>query len=133
MGCDTKGFIATNKKDVFEVADAIYKFLGTRYSNHSLKHLKKVASVRAEFELYVPHGKGFRVHFLDGDDKRMLYVWFSCDCDYEEIYKGPKIFFNLGCWGKSDELMLGILESLKYLGDAYYQYNDCMDKEWKKI
>jgi hypothetical protein len=133
MGSSTQGFVATDKKDVFEIAQIIYDFLGTRYSNHDLKRLKKIASVRAEFEICVPHAKGFRVHFLDGDEKRMLYVWFDCDCDMKDIHDGQKIIFSLGCWGKSDEIIKGILARLKHLGKIYYVYNNCAEEEWQEL
>lgn len=134
MGCDTKGFIATDKKDIWEVERVIRDFLKTRprEKNHPTWIKNPNAEQNAEFRLTGQSGY-FIVDFQDGEDKRHLNVFFCCDCDYEEIYRGPKISFMLGCWGKSDEIIKGILERLKHLGRAFYIYNDCSDEEWQEL
>lgn len=134
MGCNTKGFIATDKKDIWEVEKVIRDFLRTRPSIDVPKWTKTNpnAEQRAEFRLTGQKGY-FIVDFVDGEDKRHLNVFFSCDSDHDEILSGPKISFTLGCWGKSDELMKGILERMKHLGRAFYIYNDCADEDWQEL
>ncbi len=130
MSCDTKGFIATDNKDIWEVREKINNFLKTRYSKKELSWLNQIASVGATFELS-SSSRYFTVVFVDGQDVRQLFVFFDCDSDYDYVKQGPKIIFNLGCWGKSDELMLGILSQFE--GEKYYRYNDCDDKEWENV
>ncbi len=125
MGCDTKGFIATNNKDVWEVREKINNFLKTRYSKKESSWLNQIASVGATFELSDGY---FTVVFVDGEDVRQLFVFFNCDCDYSSVKQGSKIIFNLGCWGKSDELILGILAQFE--GEKYYNNGG---EEWERV
>lgn len=133
MGCDTKGFITTDKKDIWETEKIIRDFLKTRPRNNAPKWIKNPnAEQTADFRL-TGIGRYFTASFEDGDDKRQLNVFFDCDSNYEDVYQGQKIVFNLGCWGKSDELMKGILEGMKHLGRAFYIYNDCADEDWQEL
>lgn len=130
MSCDTKGFIATDKKDVWEVVAKIKSFLRTRYSKKESKWVTQFAHVGADYELS-DFSKFITVNFRDGEDNRQLFVFFDCDSDYDHVKKGPKIIFNLGCWGKSDELILGILAQFE--GEKYYIHNDCDEKGWERV
>ncbi len=130
MSCDTKGFIATDNKDIWEIVAKIRKFLSTRYSKKKIARMNQIASVGADYRLS-DFSKFITVNFRDGEDDRILFVFLDCDSDYDAVKKGPKIILNLGCWGKSDELILGILT--QFDGEKYYRYNDCDDKEWEKV
>lgn len=134
MGCDTKGFIATDKKDIWEVEAVIRDFLKTRPSIDVPKWTKVNPNAEQRADFYLTGQKGyFIVRFVDGEDQRNLNVFFCCDSDHDEICRGPKISFMIGCWGKSDEIIKGILERLKHLGRAFYVYNDCDDEGWQEL
>ena len=130
MGCDTKGFIVTDNKDIWEVVAKIRKFLATRFSKKKSTYVNQIASVGADYRLS-DFSKFITVNFRDSEDDRTLFVFFDCDSDYASVKSGPKIIFNLGCWGKSDELILGILA--QFDGEKYYRYNDYDDKEWERV
>lgn len=132
MGCDTKGFIATDKKDIWEVVGAIKDFLKTRPSKKDNINLRPFADNGADYRL-MDFCKSITVNFRDGEDYRTLWVHFDCDCDQEEVFSGPKIIFSLGCWGKCDEIIKGVLEKLKYLGRAFYISNDCGDEDYQEL
>lgn len=131
MGCDTKGFVMTDLKDPFQVFSIV---------KSSLESLMKEKS--GEERLFLMYRKeGFSsIHceltdisgmlvasFEYAGEKRDLHIHLDCDGDGENCgYKdGLKIIFSFGMWGSSVELMRGILEGFKSLGDCYLVENDC--------
>jgi len=131
MGCDTKGIIQTENKDVWNIVKRISKFLETRVDN-SVKCGNNYSRRNAHYEIR-DWSEYLTVRFQDGDDIRLLHVHFDCDVDNEEISTGSKIIISLGTWGKSDEIIKGILENCRDLGKLYYIYNDCSEEGWKEI
>jgi hypothetical protein len=130
MGCDTKGIVATNKKDVREIANALLRVI------HEIPVTPKDTDVIpkksnwVECVNYNPGSDYFRVNFRDGVDDRTLWVFLDCDdrdvCD-------SKILLSFGMWGNSESLMKKFLKALEHLGDTYFILNDCGDKGWEKL
>ena len=91
MSESTKGFVATNQKDVWEISQIIRGVLETRPRESSQAWNKRPnASQNAKFELSM-FGRFFTVNFQDGKDHRQLFVFFDCDCDQNDVYSGEKL------------------------------------------
>lgn len=127
MGCSTIGFIATKKKDVFEIRAGIMRALkkfrnikGTGiYTGREI-----TSDINADFRLCDGF---FVVTFYDFEDQRALFVHFGCDGDCDAAHIGPKVIFSLGAWGNSENIIKIILNEFK--GKRYCIDNDCSG-EW---
>jgi hypothetical protein len=69
----------------------------------------------------------FSIYFKVYGESRRLFVTHTCSGDYEDTYKGDKIIFDLGCWGRSEEIMKMVGKSVSQFGRVFYVYNDCED------
>ena len=60
------------------------------------------------------------------------HVWMA-GSRHQEIYKGDKLIFSIGHWGRCDDIMKAIIPALKEFGDVYYDHNDCDDEDFVKM
>lgn len=72
-----------------------------------------------------------------GEDRR-IFVSFDCDCDlqiYPEIEAESCLWFSMGCWGSSVELMTSLMQSFKDAGygNCYVDKNDSDMVDFIKI
>jgi hypothetical protein len=133
MGCDTKGIIATNKKDVREIANALLEAIREIPANPDKDSIFNGSPNLHVYKVwYDPHGDFFTINFKDGDDKRTLWVFLDCDSDDKELCDS-KIILSFGMWGNSESLMKKFLKALEHLGDTYFKLNDCGDEDWEKL
>lgn len=147
MGVDTKMFIVTKKENILEVMPKVIEGLNKfiRFELKAYSEKKGFDSIRAFIfrDKENEHNKNlkdftngirnvysydFRSFFIDFTlygEVRSLFITHSCSNDYSDIHKGDKIIFNLGAWGRSEEIMMVIAESIKDMGDIYFTKNDC--------
>lgn len=131
MGINTYGFIATENKDVWRTCDAVrnvLKELKTTKGNGVFRNKEISSEIIAEYEIH--SSKFITVSFWDGDDPRRLFIYFDCDCDFSEAYRGSKIIFSLNCWGRSSFLIKSILKHFDE--PKWFVENDCCD-EWVRL
>jgi len=133
MGCDTKGIVATNKKDVREIANALLRVIRelpstpkdkNSFVDNPNRHITTID--------YTPFGNFFRINFRDGEEDRMIWVFLDHDSDDKELCE-DKIILSFGMWGNSESLMKKFLKALEHLGDTYFKLNDCGDEDWEKL
>ena len=130
MASSTSGFILTDKFSPFEIVKGLREILSKRPSNHGIKHLKPIASVRLEVE--IDANNYLVARFLDGDDKRQLYIFFyGEDNDLNDVHEGSKIVFSLGDWGKSEEIIKACLDYFQGDNIAYYRYTS-LTEDYKR-
>jgi hypothetical protein len=133
MGCDTKGIIATNKKDVRVISKALLDVIREIPANPDKDSIFKTNPNLHHCKVwYDPRSDFFTINFKDGDDKRTLWVFLDCDCDDQDVCD-KKILLSFGMWGNSGELMKKFLKALSFLGDTYFIENDCGEKGWEKL
>lgn len=138
MTVDTKGFVLTNKKDVFKVYEIIRKALvelmmeetGARDWHHLGKEGKYSIP---DADLY--ENGCIYVNFDYNGEQRRLFVAFTCDSDYSDFRKGKKIILSLGCWGSSIHLMECALKALsnKFNAPAFIDEDDCDSVDWREV
>ena len=149
MGVDTRMFIATKKENILEVMPKVIKAI-----NEWQRFELKTASEKAGFDnilqfLFSSEENkdnwsngisnintydfgSFNINFRFNGESRSLFITHTCSNDYSDIYDGEKIIFSLGCWGRSEDIMMVIIEALFGLGTIYYTHNDC-DNDFKQI
>lgn len=131
MGCDTKGFVLTEEKDVFKICKIIESAIYSKIKEAS--GIDNITAVWGEdfsypsFKLYTHGMIGCQFDFAG--DGRDMGIFTSCDNDYSEIREGKKIILSLGAWGDSVMLIKVVLSALSELGEAYVIENDC-STEW---
>lgn len=152
MSVDTKVFVMVDDSRKLEVLQEVVKsinaFLRNTYhlmlesveEQHNMLTLRKYKdsySFRSKIE--TNDCESFVLLFNVFDEKRMLWVNTSCDCDYHEVGEYfdtdttcSKVIFSLGHWGHHKEIMQVIIDSIKEFGDTYYIENDCSG-DWVKI
>lgn len=140
MGVDTKGYILTSEKDFWKVSqrigNALYKLIRPNYKAVTFKEKAigndqwKLPKVRIALESYFSLENDpteyFQFLFTYNGEERILHCHTDCDCDLtEEFGEGAKgIILSFGMWGSSEEIMRGVLEQLKDMGDCYIKVND---------
>lgn len=138
MGIDTKGCVVTQNKDVFKIAEIVNNWwIKVRKENNVTlsefwKEDRKWASPRIE----LAYSSGLNVFFKYKGEDRRIFVALDCDCDlqnYEEINGNSCIWFSLGHWGSSVEIMQSLMEGFKEIGESYVDDNDCDDVDFYKI
>jgi hypothetical protein len=131
MSVDTKGVVVTSCKEIFFVCALVERAL-TQYI--APKARKEHASARkgSEPEWTLPTirlssaGELVQFHFRFNGEQRILWLFFTCDCDNLELGE-QSLSLNLGYWGSSETIMRIVLEALACLGPTYIDVNDCDD------
>ena len=149
MGVNTVMFIATKKENILETMPKVIKAIN-EWQRFQLNTAYKKAGYKSVLQfLYSNKENGdnwsngisnistydfgsFKIDFRFNGESRSLFVTHNCSNDYSDTYNGEKIIFTLGCWGKSEEIMMVIAEDIKEFGDIYYIHNDCKD-EFRKL
>jgi hypothetical protein len=149
MGVDTKMFIATKKENILEVMPKVIKSINEwqrfelqttfikegfesvlQFLYSSEENLKNWSNGIHNISTY--DFSCFNIDFRVNGEGRSLFVTHACSNDHSDTYNGEKIIFSLGCWGRSEEIMMVVAEAIKEFGDIYYTHNDCQD-EFKKL
>lgn len=138
MGVDTKGCVVTEEKDVFKVVEIINNWWQKvkKQNNISLKDYWKEDSDWSAPRIEVGISKTLSVYFKYKGEDRRIFINLGCDCDleiYEEIKGDSCIWFSIGYWGSSVEIMQSLMEEFKEIGQPYVDDNDCDDVEFYKI
>lgn len=153
MSVDSKLFVVCDKTDIISVgnsvADALDKYsrleLDNYWQNNTDAHNRiqflcspKYADMNCKFSNGVSitsHDfNTFIFNFGSGDNlKRSLFMFISNTDDYNDIHHGYKIIFSIGLWGKSNDIMKVIADSISNFGAVYYDYNDCDDTGFIKL
>lgn len=69
----------------------------------------------------------FNLRFKINGESRSLFITADCSSDYENVFKGEKIIFNTGKWGKHKEIMGVVRDSIRGFGDVYYCMDSCSE------
>lgn len=138
MSIDTKGCLVTANKDPFSIVGAINHWFYTQRDKNNLTF--------ADFRKEDPEWKypkatisenyTIQVYFKYKNEDRMLFICLDCDGDlknHEEIQGDSCIWFSLGYWGSSVEIMKGVLNFMKQYGDCYIDENDCDEEGFYKV
>lgn len=137
MGVDTKGYVHTKVKDVMHVVMLVERAI-SRLVRAKMAGEKKIRFQMPEgFMLpttrLIARSGATSTTFSIAGENRDLHMFFSCDCDQNDLYPGAKIIFSLGLWGMSDEIMTAVLSELTHLGHCYLDHNDGDDVPNVKI
>lgn len=126
MGISTKGFVLTDKKDVFSVLSVIESNLKELVKKYAAKDTPIFRDSTSQFPTIKcnPNNKFFQIIFKVNNESRMLMVHFGCDSDYKE-YGDSKIIWEVNYWGMNEEIVLGICKEMKQFGQVFYEANDC--------
>lgn len=139
MGVDTKGCVVTKEKDVFKVASVIDRWWRTLRKNEGFRPLQKVegwASPRIEVN---GSTNSLSAYFQFKGEDRHLFIPLDCDCDltnHEEIEGKSCIWFSLGCWGSSVELMqslMGAFKAEEWVDACYIDESDCDEEGFIQV
>ncbi len=145
MSVDSKMFVTCGKDKFVDVVNAVVKQLNVwvrkelddYWQNNtdakSRAEFLWVEDYKAQAELFT---KGVRIHGHDlsivsllfgcsDHSHRQLSVLPDCSCDYKDTFKGDKILFSIGHWGKNHSIMNQVAIALSPFGDVYYDRNDC--------
>jgi len=60
-----------------------------------------------------------RFSFWDGDNSRLLYVFFTCDGDHEQVMPGRKLCMSIGDNDRGTEIIRGLLDQFPAYDRAY--------------
>ena len=112
---------ATEINEAFEKSPYLNKFNFLR-ENRTKYRLPQITTT---------DGKSFSISFGNGESRDLFYTTV-CHNDYSDTYKGEKLIFSLGRWGKDHDIMMLIAEAVKGFGDVYFTPNDC-DQDFKKL
>lgn len=127
MGCDTKGYVATQCKDVMFVSRLVQRTLD-RLIRPGLLAEKQAKAGEGGYSYcrleLSPETQGALFNFRFEGEQRMLHLYFDCDCDFAEVAP-QSLILSLGCWGNSELYMRAALETLAVLGPVYLDVNDC--------
>ena len=78
------------------------------------------------------NGRSFSLNFRINGEYRKLFIMTDIESDHKEfIGEHPALWFSLGYWGSVDKIMKSLIEPLKELGNVYYDFNDCDDKDFE--
>lgn len=133
MTVDTKGFVLTSEKNPYKIFNAV-KFA----IFEDIKTVTGIDDVRAVWgeKFSMPRAEltdiegYFTIHFKYNGDERMISVFTSCDHDYNDVRKGKRVIFSLGCYGDSIHLIEIAMKSLK--GRKWICNNDC-EEDWREL
>lgn len=134
MAVFTKGVIATDKKDVLEMAalaeSALSALIRERRRSAFPDDVFPSAESRAQFEMPTlrlrPSMGGLDIDFTCDGEHRSLTVNFTCDGDHKAV--APKsISLMMGCSGNSELYVKTVLDSLSVYGPAYFVACDISD------
>ena len=120
MGVGTQGFTLTDNKDVFDICTTIDDAL------KSLPRTKDDKPVWPDWRM-MPGLHHARAEFEVNGEGRILWVFFRHDSVTEP--EGPKVIYNLGCWGSSELIVTTVCRAMLKYGRTFYQYSDCSDDE----
>lgn len=121
MGCDTKGIVITECKDIKTIASLLTKAIwNVPVDKEASPFLSKMNNGNPT---YNPHADTLSFNFVDGKDNRSLFVCLTCDCD-NLTYGEKSLSLILGDWGNSIELMKLFLKALSPLGTCYLWEHD---------
>lgn len=138
MGVDTKGCVVTENKDVFAIQQVIENWWNKlmKVNNKTfVDYWGDAPEWRSPRTEVSSHGS-LQVCFRYKGEDRQISIALHCDCDlkiHEEIEGNSCIWFSLGCWGNSVELMYSLMQEFKDFGDCYVDENDCDDVDFVKI
>lgn len=134
MGVSTVGFVATDKKDFFQIVGTVTKAIRQLiFVPSGTPPIERMRMLRVETE--VPEdARSALIKFTDGSDHRQLWVHFDCDLDYRDVYTGKKIILSLNRWGRSSEIIKAVGSALATVLDAdfYFTASDCSGEDWHK-
>jgi len=128
MGCDTDGIVITTCKDVKIIASLLTKAIWKIPVDKDESPF--IHGINNGNPTYNPHSDTLSFNFVDGKDKRNLFVCLDCDSDHINLGENS-ISMILGCWGNSVELMKLFLGALSPLGDCYLHENDAVGEPVK--
>lgn len=143
MSIDTKGFVLTNKKDVFKVYEVLRRAIVEKMLEDTNPDDKGGAGW-----MRINQMDGYSIPYVDlhengciwlifeyRGEHRSLFVAFTRDHDYDDFRKGKKLILSLGCWGHSVHLMETALKALmnEYKCKGYIDENDCDLEDWREI
>tara|TARA_B100002019_G_C21174321_1_gene550230 strand:+ start:219 stop:656 length:438 start_codon:yes stop_codon:yes gene_type:complete len=144
MGVDTKGYVlnadtAKFNKTIHRVGNAVHKIVEDGYKalGNDKWSLPTVSLGLDMFHTeYYTTPEMFHIHFTYDGEKRILTVHSDIrSSKWEECYHFPKgstgIVMSIGMWGSSKEIMKGILENLKDMGECYLEPNDSTEEKEK--
>lgn len=139
MGVDTKGCVVTTDKNAFKVAKTVCdKIRSLMEEETGVKGFR--INQLDDFRLPKVHMSEWcemlSISFLFKGEQRDLRITFDCDCDlkiYEEIDGDSCLWFTLGYWGSSEQLMREVLQSMKEFGKVYIDVNDCDDVGFDEV
>ena len=153
MSVDSKLFVSCSKDDIINIGNSVTDVLN-KYSREKLDDYWRTTTdcdnrlqflVRDDLKdesnkfsngvsINSHNFSMFSFNFGNGDEnKRSLDMFITCANDYSDIVNGYKVIFSMGCWGKYNEIMLLIGETLKRYGAVYYDFNDCDDLDFVKL
>jgi hypothetical protein len=155
MSVDSKLFVTTNKENIIKIMPILLdslniyirkeldSYLVGKPFNGRLQYVFRDKTSKQNKDLLdfsngvtscnTSSFNSFEINFTIYGEQRSLFVTHTCSNDYSEIYKGDKIIFSLGCWGKYDEIMKLVANSVKDFGSVYYDFNDCDSEDFIKL
>ena len=138
MGVDTKGCVVTENKDAFKVYEIVENWWNKvkKENNLSLVHSLNEDSGWKSPKIEMGFSKSLQLYLKYKGEDRRVFINFDCDCDleiYNEIEGTSCIWFSMGCWGSSVEIMQSLMQEFKEIGESYVDDNDCDDLDFYKI
>jgi hypothetical protein len=139
MSADTTGFIALKQSQsemsatkLLHLMELIREALQSITTKSRQELIGKLTNAIVGYRTY-GHGT-FRYEFMDGDDDRVLHLHLDCNRDYSATYRGAKIVFSLGQWGRSVEIITQVGTALQQagFGDFYLRPDEGKENEWVK-
>lgn len=124
MSISTKGIVITENKDCKEIMSRIQAVI-EKVPCEKVREFGPSKNWSPTIE-YRPKENFFKVHFFDGELKRIFWVFLECDCDNKQLAE-KSLTFYFGCFGNSVEIMRNVLAAFKDFGPCYLQENDCGD------
>lgn len=151
MGVDTKGYVLnadTSKfnKTIHRVGVAVYKIVKDGYDKMPLEHKVSgngewtLPTVSLGLDMFHTEDyttpEMFQIQFRYNGEDRMLTVHSDIrSSEWEECYHFPKgstgIVMSMGMWGSSEDVMVGILENMKDMGECYVEPSDFTGEKYK--
>jgi len=139
MGVSTKLFVG-GRNDSREVMAKVVKVLSQYIRDEANKEMKKgvynnihhFMSLNKDnwtngiYPIEVtPCFRMYSLYFKLRGESRRLAIFDTCNNDYNHIYDGDKIIFDLSHWGSSHEIMMVVADVLKEYGIVFYIESDC--------
>ncbi len=135
---DTMGILRTDEKDVFTVWSDLDRAIQGLITDASGEKGIIYACESGHFSIpkcYIPHmaERTLHVTFTYQGERRLMRVYMDQDGHYQESAPGKKIVLGMGNWGRSAEIMTGILSRLDLYGEVLIDIDDTDDKGFTKL